>query len=152
MGRPTILPNITRDDLAPVWACRSISVERIAETLGVSRQVVGARAKALGLEPRRKAARMKRNPDDKLFIAMWDAGVDRAAMVRTFGYTSRSSLYGRAERLGLEAPRHGRRITLAQFREQEIARRMSAQAGGKIRAAGGEDRSQMWTNRQPKGV
>lgn len=139
--------NITAETLAPIWANRSIPTQKVADMLGIERSTLSWKRSELGIAPRVTGRVPKANEDT--FRRMWLAGVNVREMVEFFGYRHKQSIHKRRDRLGL-APRplssKGKSITLAQFHEQEIARRMSAQAGGKkILAAGGEDRSQMWS-------
>lgn len=136
---------ITAETLAPIWANRSIPTKKVADMLGIDRSTLSWKRAELGIAPRVTGIVPKANEDT--FRRMWLAGVNVREMVEFFGYRHKQAIHKRRDRLGL-SPRpmgsKGKSITLAQFREQEIARRMSAQAAGKIRAACGEDRSQMW--------
>ncbi|MBY6005400.1 hypothetical protein KUV62_15855 [Salipiger bermudensis] len=139
--------NITAETLAPIWANRGIPTQKVADMLGIERSTLCWKRSTLGIPPRVTGRVPK--ADEDTFRRMWLAGVNVREMAEFFGYRCKQAVKKRRTRLGLP-PRpvgsKGKSITLAQFHEQEIARRMSAQAGGKkIRAAGGEDRSQMWS-------
>lgn len=64
------LQHITRERLEPIWNRREISITRIAEALGVSRQGISCRAKVLGLPPRGKNYDPQKKGDDALFARM----------------------------------------------------------------------------------
>ncbi|APZ53115.1 hypothetical protein Ga0080574_TMP2781 [Salipiger abyssi] len=139
--------SITAETLAPIWVNRGIPTQKVADMLGIERTTLSWKRSELGIAPRAKGRVPKASEDT--FRRMWLAGVNVREMVEFFGYRHKQAIHKRRDRLGLP-PRpmgsKGKSITLAQFHEQEIARRMSAQAGGqKIRAAGGEDRSKMWS-------
>lgn len=135
------LRHITREALEPVWSRLDIPTERIAETLGVTRQGLSLKAKALGLPSRagNQTGTMKVSND--LFRLMWLAGVNTTEIAEACGYACRSGVSHRADILGL--PRRTRSaggkgavggwnetISLAEFHEIEIAERMRAAATG----------------------
>lgn len=131
MTRP--LANITREALEPLWMRLDIPTKRIAQRLGVTRQALSYKAKALGLPPRSGNQRCNQKADDETFTRMWMAGVNSAEMIRHFGYSSQGAISRRREILGLPPRTRGRNgfglrggwretITLAQFAEIEMAR------------------------------
>ena len=136
MTRP--LANITREDLAPVWARLDIPTELVARKLGVTRQGLSYKARSLGLPSRAKNRRKR--VDDETFTRMWMAGVSSTEMAEHFGYSHPSAIGTRRKLLGLP-PRtrgigghnHGgwiETISLDAFREMEMARQMAADAAG----------------------
>lgn len=129
------LRNITREALAPLWSRMDIPTERIAEALGVTRQGLSWKAKALGLPPRAgNQAPCKRGSDD-LFRRMWLAGVSSSDMARYFGYARTGGVTTRRRMMGLPPRTRSRgtgkhsgwveTISLTRFLEGEIAARMS---------------------------
>lgn len=132
MTRP--LANITREVLEPLWLRHDIPTERIASALGVTRQGLSYKARSLVLPSREK--NRKRLVDDDTFTRMWMAGVSSTEMAEHFGYSCRSAITARRRLLKLPARTRGRggknaggwqeTITLAQFAEMELARRMKA--------------------------
>ena len=119
------LRNITREDLEPFWSRPEIPLARIAQALGVSREGVSYKARVLGLPSRKGNHEPLKKLDDTTFARLWNAGVSMAEMIAFGGYTSRSSIEWRRKRLGLPK-RRGRIdiISLAEFREMELARAM----------------------------
>lgn len=136
MAAPRTAPlrNLTREKLEPVWNRLDIPTERIAAALGVTRQGLSFKAKALGLPPRTKNREPQKKLKDDLFRRMWLAGVCTTEMARHFGYSSRSAISHRRVMLGLPprtrrkgSGKHGgwvQTITIAQFFEMEMARIM----------------------------
>ena len=131
---PAPLANITREALEPVWMRKEIPLDKIARSLGVSRQAISAKAKSLGLPSRAGNKRPAQKVDDETFTRMWLAGVNTREMAKHFGYAHPSAIGHRRELLGLP-PRnrskggknHGgwvQTISLAQFAEMELARKM----------------------------
>ena len=129
------LAHITRAALEPVWMRKDITIENIAKTLGVSRQAVSYKAKALGLPSRYGNQRPKQKVDDDTFTRMWLAGVNTREMAEHFGYAHPSAIGHRRVLLGLPARKrstggknHGgwvQTISLAQFAEMELARKLN---------------------------
>ena len=132
----TPLKHITREALEPLWSRHDIPTERIAAALGVTRQGLSYKAKALGLPSRAKVRKCL--VDDKTFTRMWNAGVCTTDMAEHFGYTHRSAIGTRRRNLGLPARTRGQgganhggwqqTISLAQFFEAELAAAMQAAA------------------------
>lgn len=134
MTRP--LANITREALEPVWNRHDIPTEVIAARLGVTRQALSLKARSLGL-PSREGNRRKKSDDDT-FRRMWLAGVSSTEMAEYFGYSRGAAVSKRRKMLGLPPRTRGKggdtrsgwkeTITIAQFREQELAERMKRDA------------------------
>ena len=128
------LANITREALEPVWMRLDIPTEKIAATLGVSRQAISAKAKSLGLPSRRGNQKPKQKVDDETFRRMWLAGVNSREMAEHFGYAHPSAIGHRRVLLGLPPRKratggknHGgwmQTTRLAQFAEMELARKL----------------------------
>lgn len=133
------LSGITRSDLEPLWSRLDIPTRVIAERLGVTRQGLSCKAQALGL-PSRGRNRMKFSDDD-LFRRMWNAGVCSTEMAAHFGYSHRSAVGTRRRALGLPRRVRGRdvgtpsgwigTISIAEFWEMELGRKMVASAKGR---------------------
>lgn len=130
------LRNITRDTLEPLWSRMDIPTARIAAALGVSRQGLSWKAKALGLPPRTQNREPQKKLDDAMFTRMWLAGVSSTEMARYFGYAGSGALSRRRVILGLPARTRGRggknaggwieTISLTQFLERDMADRLAA--------------------------
>lgn len=129
-----LLANITRETLEPIWMRYEIPTARIASTLGVTRQGLSYKAKSLGLPPRTGNQRPNQKIDDDTFRRMWLAGVNSVEMAQHFGYAHKSAVGHRRVLLGLPPRTRSRggknsggwteTITLAQFAEMELARKM----------------------------
>ncbi|MCD1619159.1 hypothetical protein K7H20_13900 [Salipiger manganoxidans] len=143
------LRKITRELLEPLWVNRKIPVSKIAAHLGVSANSVHKRALALGLEPRGNAKPHKKMVDDETFSRMWAAGVNVYEMSDFCGYAKASSVSKRAAMMGLPprkrlrgaSPRNGLgakgwggTITMEEFQQAELGRRM-AEAARSARAS-----------------
>lgn len=133
MAERYALSRIQREHLEPVWSRLEIPTERIAASLGVSRQALQQRAKRLGLPSRSGNMEPKKlYRDNETFRRMYLAGVSTREMAEVMGFANCSGVCMRARRLGLpyritpgEAPGAYRApITLAEFRESELARLM----------------------------
>ena len=129
------LANITKETLAPIWGRHDIPIRVMADALGVSRQAVSQRARALGL-PSREKVRIKLSRDDE-FRRLWLAGVSTKDIAAHFGYRSHSCITVRRRGLGLPPRTRSKgggrcgwaeTITLTEFREVELARKMKEAA------------------------
>ena len=119
-----------------LWNNHAVKTQRIADAMGVTRQAVQARAKAMGLPSRGHIRLRKADPD--LLREMWAAGVKTSEIAAHFGMAFPACASLAAIKLGL--PRRvrgasGKRnggwvatITLAQFFEMRLARRMAETA------------------------
>ncbi|OWU77611.1 hypothetical protein [Marinibacterium profundimaris] len=132
-GTPGALRNITREQLEPLWARHDIPVKRLAEALGVSRQAVSLRAKALGLPSRASNRRPLEKCSAEYFTRLWLAGVSQKDIAAACGYTRAQTVGQRRRMLGLPPRRRERctgtrsgwgTITMDQFLEAELGRRM----------------------------
>lgn len=133
---PRPLKNLTRADLEPIWNRTDIPTERIARALGVTRQGLSHKARALGL-PSRAKNRMK-YVDDDTFARMWSAGVSTTDMARYFGYCGAAAISHRRALLGLPPRKRGANrnsscgwvgtISLREFFELDLARKMRESA------------------------
>lgn len=134
------LKNITRQDLEPLWAARKVPLDRIASALGVSRQGLAYKAESLGLPRRGKNYEPQRNGNDDLFSRMWLAGVSVCEMAKFFGYAHAGSVTVRRRNLGLPGRTRGgpggwrETISLAEFQEIEMGRRMQETANARRRS------------------
>lgn len=110
-----------------VWMDQTISGDEAARIVGLSRVNLWRRAKAMGLPQRRQCGQPRAMPPDA-FRALWCAGV-RASDIATYFGCGKSTVGNTARRMGLPG-RNGLRgiITLVQFREEQLARRMAASA------------------------
>lgn len=131
------LRNLTREQLEPLWFRHTVSLDRIAAALGVTRQGLIYKARTLGLPPRGKNRKPQTKGPDDLFREMWLAGVHTEEMAAYFGYSCRSAVSMRAGKLGL--PRRTRTTkrtkgrvggwvettSLVQFLEPRLAQRMA---------------------------
>lgn len=138
MTRRSTLTNITREVLEPVWRNQKITVKQIGDALGVSDGTVCKLAQRLGLPSRGRSGPRSKMSDD-LFRRMWLAGVRSRDIAEFAGYSSVQGVSTKAAQMGL--PKRVRQkgasikngtgrcgfpgsITLAQFYEDEMARRM----------------------------
>jgi len=101
MAQSGALQAVTREMLEPLWSRREIPTRRIAERLGVSRQAVSARARALGLPSRAGNQGPNKTAPDARFREMWLAGLCGADMARALGYSRPSCVSRRAAMMGL---------------------------------------------------
>ncbi len=131
------LENITRELLEPVWSRLDIPTEKIADTLGVTRAAISARARGLGLPSRVGNKECCRRGSDETFKRMWEAGLSRADIAKALGYTHPASVAERRKKMGLP-PRRRRSgqggwagwetISLEEYNEMELARLMQGAA------------------------
>lgn len=119
--------------LRAMWADDRLTVAQIAAECGMSEHGIRGRAQRLGFPARRLGPKPKYSEAD--FAAMWHAGVSMREVAALFG-VDRSTLSDAARRMGL--PPRGSAwqplLTLAQYREAELAARLAASAA-KTRAA-----------------
>lgn len=125
------LKSVTRAQLEPVWLRHDISVAKIAEALGVTRQALTRHAvDVLGLPPRGDHQTATKKTSDADFIAAWEAGVRTKDIARAFGYSSTGAVSKRRKALGLpprpRTMRHGR--SLYALVEIRLAAAMAAEA------------------------
>lgn len=131
------LGSITREQLEPIWMDSRIRAAEVAAVFGVCESAICDRARRLGLPPRpTRGLRPEARARDAEFRRLWNAGVKLAEIARHFG-TSVGYAQRKRRVLGLP-PRKARKgaggaggfggITLAQFHEQELGRRMRASA------------------------
>lgn len=99
------LRNVTREVLAAVWLRHDISIQKIANTLGVSASVVYKKAKHFNLPLR---GRVKNRIDEGLFSYLWTYGVSAADLAAHFGYEGRAQVYAKVKYLGLKRKMPGR--------------------------------------------
>ncbi|WP_108482274.1 hypothetical protein [Oceaniglobus ichthyenteri] len=137
---PRPLKRLTKADIEPLWSRLDVPTSRIATSLGVSRQSLSSKAKALGLPSRSGNQVPAHRSDNATFIRMWTAGVNATEMARVFGYADAASVSHRRRNLGLPARstgtvvnakvRNGRAetISLAEFLERGVASAMAATA------------------------
>ena len=139
MSQPRPLKHIKKSDLAPVWARLDISMDRIAETLGVTRQALSSKAKTLGLPSRAGNREPQKKIPDQQFIKMWNAGVNTTDIARHFGYSRRSAVSKRREMLNLPARQRAKgsnknhcgwvgTISLTRFLEDQLAEKMKCES------------------------
>jgi hypothetical protein len=98
-----------------------------------------AATKSLGLPSRAGNKRLAQKVDNETFTRMWLAGVNTREMAEHFGYAHPSAISHRRELLGLpprERSNGGKNnggwvqtISLAQFAEMELARKMQGDQG-----------------------
>lgn len=133
------LKGVTVEMLRPLWERVDIPTQRIADTLGVSRQALSLHAAKLGLPKRTGNQRPYKRSDDELFTRMWLSGVTSTEMARRLGYSHRSAISRRRKMLGLP-PRHrsagetgnrggwGGTISASEYGEATLAKLMMADA------------------------
>ena len=95
------LRNLTAEDLRPLWERREIPIRKIAAALGCTPQAVSAKAKTLGLPPRRGNKQMLAKLDDETFRRMWLSGVAIKKIQKAGGYASHWGVVYRRRRMGL---------------------------------------------------
>lgn len=144
MGSCGALDRITRDDLAPLWNRREVPLDRIAAALGVSRQGLSWKAKALGLAPRGQNQEPNKRGSDDLFRRMWMAGVNVREMAEHFGYARKECISVRRRMMGLPARSRGGKVgsrsgwaetvPLSAFLKDELIRRMHEHAASRSAA------------------
>ena len=112
-----------------MWADPTLKLSDIAARLDVSWQAVTCRARTRGLPPRPGGAGLNRKIDRALFVAMWAANVSPTSMAEYFG-VCRENIHLRARRWGLPARGCTRWsvITVAEFAQAQLARRMAVEA------------------------
>lgn len=117
-----------------LWLDPGLSRRQIGEMLGITASAVGWRAKAYGLPPRQGGEKPRYDLDDPLFLAMWQANVRPQDMGLHYGVRASAILWN-ARRLNLsrDCTRHNS-ISLAQFRELDLGRRMAAAVAAEQRA------------------
>lgn len=108
---------------------RGTHIDRIAAAIGCTTSAVSYKVKALGLKPRGKGKPGAAKSADEIFVRMWEAGVSTGAMAERFGYSNKGSVSHRRQRLGLPERERGKKtITLEEFAEIELGRRMAEEA------------------------
>ena len=140
MAKPYALKNLDRATLEPVWNTRTISIDRIADVLGVSRQGLSYRARAMGLPSRAGNYDGQKKCSDDLFRRIWMAGVSLQEIADYCGYSARQNVTQRSRNMGLPQRTRGEgtgrhagwpTISLGEFLEMELARKMGALSDGK---------------------
>lgn len=143
---------ITADVLLPLWQAM-VTTEGIAKHLGVPDKAIHQAAVRLGLPPRNSSrwkcitleqylagvaekVAEKRARDEAEFAAMWRAGVSASDLAAHLG-VNRSNVYARASRNGLK--RCGPKISLAEYLQQQLARRLARAAHDTREAMLGRD-------------
>jgi len=112
------------------WADTATPTEVSARALGITRHRLSDMARCIGLPPRRPGPKPRVSDGDE-FAAMWAAGVGTGEIMRHYGWKRRSGPFVMARLLGLPPRPHGRShhsITVAEFRERQIALRMAEAA------------------------
>lgn len=125
-----------REIFARLWCDHSITTQRIADAMGISRSGVSWHAHNMGLPTRAK--RRYRKHDPELLREMWIAGVSGEEIARHFGFSHRACVSVARRKLGLPARKRGKsgkynggwvaNITLAEFAEIRLAERMKSDA------------------------
>lgn len=131
---PRPLKNLTAADLRPIWSRLDIPIERIATSLGVTRQALRSKAKTLGLPSRSGNVGGKKPVSDEEFARYWSAGLTMSGIAKICGYKNHNGVSQRRRSQGLpprvksttkgDGIRWEGTITLAQFYEQEVVRLM----------------------------
>lgn len=122
---------VSEAEFRRLWLDRSLTIKSIAIDLDITAQAVRFRAKSRGLDPRRGYPReMVQAIRDPEFARMWNAGVRTCDLVALY-QVSHMTVPKTARRLGL--PPRGksfahRGITLDEYRQSQIAARMSVVA------------------------
>mgnify|MGYP001193178052 CR=1 FL=1 len=128
----------TLSELRRLWADDGLTNAEIAAAIGYSERGVYSLSRKLGLPSRRLGPKV--TFDQSLFESLWRAGVGAREIAALFG-VNRYTLSNAAVRMGL--PQRGGgwqpRMSLAQYREAQLARRMADSArreAGALLAAG----------------
>lgn len=127
---------INREAFEVLWFKPTVSIQQMADAMGVKRQAVTWRARSFGLPDRTKMRARKIQPE--LFREMWEAGVSTHEIARHFGLSCHSSACAMARHLDLPRRVRGKSgkmnggcaatITVREFYEMKLARRMAAAA------------------------
>lgn len=129
---------MTTAEFRKLWLDRSLTLQQIAERMGLSYQCVQQRAMARGFgpRPRRHNEHLTWQPCED-FEAMWRAGVGLAVLAE-FNGVRHGTILAAVARLGLSKRSINRHtsIGLAEFRELQI--------GARLAAAAAETRKVMW--------
>ena len=119
----------SRAEFIRLWNNPALTTEEIGRYLNITQTQVCRRAQARGLPPRGKLV-FCRIRDEALFSEMWREKVLVADIARHFD-VSVSAVKRTCNRLGLQARKRGKfadKITLDQFWQERLARRMAATA------------------------
>ena len=106
MPRNGKLNNITREDLAPIWGQKKVTVTRMAEALGCHRSAVVHRARRLGLPDRGPGREWQKKIDDETFVDLWEKRVCTTEIASLAGYCHRGAVSTRRRMLGLPRREH----------------------------------------------
>lgn len=119
-----------------LWFDQSLRVEDIAAQLGITRQAVTCRARVRGLPSRRTLRVYPVLINDPEFADMYLAGVGARELAAHYG-CHRLLIPKTAARLGLPPRSRGWMplITMADYRQQRLAKRMAAVAKAESAAA-----------------
>lgn len=117
-----------------LWANPKVTIQRIADAMGITRQAVGQRAKALGLPSRGHLRQIKHEP--ALLAEMWAAGVSTEEIAAHFGMAHRACASKAARNANLPKRARGASgkrnggwvagMTLAEFLEAKAAEKFKA--------------------------
>ncbi len=134
MAPPGALSGIDDEAFTKLWMRRDIRLATAAKRLGVTHQALTWKAKSLGLPSRKDNRTTAKKCSDEEFRRAWEAGVNTRDMAVMLGYSGTSAVYQRYRMMGLEPrPRGYRTITMAQYREIEVARRWRTECERKQR-------------------
>jgi len=132
------LKEIDEAVLRAAWQRFDIPTERIASTVGVTRQGLSCWAKSRGLSSRYGNQAPNKKGSDQVFREMWLAGVSTRGIAQHFGFSSAGAVTKRRQMLGLPGrcrttgpgARGGYQptISLAEFLERKTIERMAALA------------------------
>lgn len=121
-------------EIRRVWLDPALTTAEAARAVGLTRANLWRRAMAMGLPSRKRGKRPI--ADEAEFTLLWNAGVASREIAKYFGI-DRTTVSGTKRRLGLKSRPQGfnhRVLTLAQYREQELAVRLLAAADAEERA------------------
>ncbi len=129
---PKVKREVDAETFARLWNCHRISTDEIAQWLGMTRQGVSWRARAMGL-PSRVKVRRKLTRDAEL-RELWMAGVSTRDIAAHFGMAERSCASRAARLAGLPGRTRGNgdgkrggwvgTISMDDFLQMKLAERM----------------------------
>lgn len=118
---------VTDAEFRRLWMDKRLSTADIGALLGISATAVGIRAKARRLPPRVKGSHPQRIDRD-LMVAMWRDNVGLAELAGHFGRSVDAIVKWFRARGMTRTCHRGNLLTVAQWQELQVARRMAEAA------------------------